>query len=161
MGYTLTTPCKSHQALRRMMAFLEEHYRTWPQVLGESWEPSVRGPLTEDLSYDHGKCRIGFDFNAFGGERSHLFGVCRFMALRVGRLGRWEDFSEGAPYIVYDGCERFPVLDKTIWRNVPKEWTWAKCSPEGYKTDPYDPEKEDTRVMEELTRLSQLWDGWS
>lgn len=174
MGYSVSTPCKSPKALRTMLGFLLEHYRRWSEVSEQKYDYATK-PL-EDLSYDQGGCKIGFDYNASMAERDYIFDICRFMALRVGRLGRWDDFRDPAPYILYDGFDRYPVLDKTQWEYVPKGWRWAKVHPWGESIrhcclDPAlrrcrpgldDEERQDIKhhmklIRTELQRLSALW----
>jgi hypothetical protein len=107
MGYTVTVPIKSKSAHAKMLAFLEANYRPWSVVGEQGGGEYLRGPLGEDLSYDSGKCRIGFDYNAGGAERLYAFTIVKWMALRVGRRLR-----NGLPYYVYDGYENCPVYTK-------------------------------------------------
>ena len=129
MGYSISTPCKSAKAQRTMVGFLMLEFKPWSTLIGQE----LGEPLSEhirSMAVEHGKDHIGFFANAALGERDYIFSICRFIALRVGRLGRWEDFDDPAPYIIYDSDERFPVLDHTQW-NVQKEWRWARVYPWG------------------------------
>lgn len=184
VGYTIATPCRSYPALAKMMAFWAENYRSWPALWGQPNGPCyVSSPRDKDLSYDSGSCRIGFDYNASGGEWEYAYGLCRFMALRVGRLKRFEGFEDPAPYMVYDGHESWPVLNRSEWVLVPKRWTWSFVGPTGYRpstqtrsllrcakkygknsSDWYpealeESKQEDVVIRRELNRLAKLWDN--
>lgn len=131
MGYSFSTPCKSAKARDQMMAFLDRHYRPWAQVIspfrdalssGRGVAPSVtfdtraRGPSAEDLAYDHGACKIDFDYGAgfSDAERYWMYNFCYWMAQRVGRRRVFPKKAPGCgavPYVVYDGYEAWPVLE--------------------------------------------------
>ena len=129
MGYSFSTPCKSEKARDEMFSFLEEHYRAWDKLIEPfkeemermqgkrilmpfiSLDTRLRGPLTEDLSYDHSKYKIGFDYGAgfSDGERY-------WMAQRVGRRRTFTKKAKGCgavPYVLYDGYEAWPVLERS------------------------------------------------
>ncbi len=117
MGYTVTAPVRSKQAWSKMLAFLERNYRTWPALNGRPKGASyIRGPIGDDFSYDHGKQRIGFDYNCFGGEREYMLALVRWIALRVGRK------RGGRPYYLYDGGLE-GVIGIVLKKPIPKEAT--------------------------------------
>lgn len=116
MGYTIATPVKSEMAKCKMMAFLKKNFRHFPELEGRKKTAAVYyyGPIPNGkkcgLSYDSGKCRIGFDYNASGYERDYIFTICRWIALKVGRLYTFPtknraDLQGDFPVIVYDGDE--------------------------------------------------------
>lgn len=125
MGYSIAAPIRSRKAQAKMLAFLEKHYRPWLKIAegtDVSVEPGYDNShyfLTEsDLSYDHGKLRIGFDYSSWmGHERHYIYSVLRWIAIKVGRQRLLNDtvafYGENTPrvpYIVYDGYEAWPVL---------------------------------------------------
>jgi hypothetical protein len=144
MGYSFTTPIKSKKAQQQMLAFLEKHYRPWSELTkGTILEYNPDYDATryictgEDLSYDHGKCRIGFDYSRSDDSTPYMHGILRFMALQVGRrraLPNDTGSPEAVPYIVYDGYEAWPVLLLSKWNGrVPKHSEWALCTESGFK----------------------------
>lgn len=89
-----------------MLRFLKKHWRNWPTIIGRPKEGQyLSDPRGDHLSYDDGKCRIGFDFNAVDGERTYGWCMCAWMAIKAGRKNR-----AGVPYFVYDGYEKIPVI---------------------------------------------------
>lgn len=145
MGYTVTAPVRDEVARREMSAFLKVHYRKWPAVCGKKCGSYLRGPISRDFSYDRGKCRIGFDYNASGFERQYAYAVCRWIALKVGKVGTYPDkFFPGLngrfPIIAIDGSddlddEQGPwpvVLDGTP--GIPSRLNWLKTSNLGMPT---------------------------
>ncbi len=103
------------------------------------WEPDPEdrfiGDPTDNLSYSHSKKQIGFDYNSSWGdgmERVYYFAVLRWVALRVGSRSRKikrEDsdiltFKKPVPFIIYDGYERWPVLEeKPSNKKLIQYWT--------------------------------------
>jgi len=136
MGYSFATPCKSKKARDEMMAFLNDYYRSWDQVIKPfkeelfvtgsgnmrvapqiSFDTRLRGPVTE-AAYDDGKTRIAFDYGAgfSDAERYWMYNLCYWMAQRVGRRRTFSKKAPGCgavPYVVYDGFEAWPVLEKS------------------------------------------------
>lgn len=137
MGYSFATPIKSPKARDNMVAFLEKHYRPWEQIIepfkGElengrgimpfvSFDTRARGPLADDLAYDHGKCKIGFDYGAgfSDGERYWMYNFCYWMAQRAGRRRVFTKKAPdcgAVPYVVYDGYEAWPVLEASDYKD--------------------------------------------
>jgi len=77
MGYSIATPIKSQKAKDKMKAFMEKNFRPWSAVYsGYDYDHSY---FSDDLPYDHGKCRLGFDCHAGTREeeRDYVFAVCR------------------------------------------------------------------------------------
>jgi len=106
MGYSMAAPIRSKELRAKMLAFLKKHWRNWPTLNVMPKDPQfLSEPRGSGLSYDHGRQRIGFDFNASEGERMYGWCICAWMALRVGRKGR-----DGIPYFMYDGDEKIPVI---------------------------------------------------
>ena len=157
MGYSLATPIKSEKAKKEMMDFLQRHYN-------HTLDPYARGPIDRDLSYDHGPCRIGFDFTM---QHDYPVSVCAWIALKVGKRKMYPtkqcDKVRGPyKYIVYDGYEDWPLYITSTWRDklpqlvkinwvgclVPHMELWDRVS--GRK-------KQLKRIEEELKRLDALW----
>ena len=105
-----------------MLDFLDDGYRSWPDIVDDDEGSQFRGP-TDDLSYAHAKHQVGFDYVAGGGaDREYAYAVVRWMAFHVGRRKR--RFKVGvlprpAPYYVYDGLESIPILLNTEWIPAP------------------------------------------
>jgi hypothetical protein len=148
MGYSFSTPCKSKKARDEMFAFLEVNYRAWDKIVEGlkeevpedkkrrlmpfiTFDTRLRGPLTEDLSYDHSKYKIGFDYGAgfSDGERYWMYNFCYWMAQRVGRRRTFTNKAKdcgAVPYVLYDGHEAWPVLEKSEYGDKvgeDNEWT--------------------------------------
>ena len=169
MGYSVTAPCKSAKAKAEMLAFLAEHYRSPDEFIDGIGDDGLRGPLGEDLSYSNGKCEIGFDFTSWTPARDFAISMCRWVALRVGRMRKLKVF-EGNPigikavisYYVYDGYEAVPIRLKSEWFDKApeecREWSfvdehgWA-----GHCAFSRVPRSMEEMMHEELKRLSQLW----
>lgn len=119
MGYSVAVPCRSYEIRDRMMDLLRVEYKTWPELI-ENPEASdfLRGPLTDDLSYHHGRCFIGFDFNASGGQRHYLFALIRWLALTIGR----KTPVAKCPYYVYDGHSVTPVCTDPSQDGCVDQW---------------------------------------
>lgn len=192
MGYTVTTPAKSKKAKREMLAFMGEHFRPAHEIfddLEEDYDRTASGVLTEDhLSYDKGSSKMGFDYASWSQlDRYYAFNVCRWMALKVGRIRRFKKFgfaNTSIPYIVYDGREAIPVVPESVWESdeAPEKFNlcddlgvkptfehraWRRNIKEGrYKKD--DPrvlnaldleEQIEGTVRKELQRLDGLWEN--
>jgi hypothetical protein len=104
---TIVTPIKSEKAKNEMMAFLTKNFRALDGWLG--------GPKDNDFAYDHGSCRIGFDYGSGSPEREYAYVVCYWIALKVGRTEKFPnsdipDLEGEYPYVVYDGDETWPVV---------------------------------------------------
>jgi hypothetical protein len=124
MGYSIATPIRSDALHTKMLAFLDREWQPFPVLAGRPRNSPtyIRGPLSGDLSYDHGKRRIGFDYGAVSGyEREYAFATCRWMALRVGQRKRFEGLDRLVPYYIYDGHEATPVLIAAEWANSVKK----------------------------------------
>lgn len=105
MGYSIATPIRSNDLKQKMLRFLKKNWRNWPTLVGRPEDPQyLSDPRGGGLAYDHGKCRIGFDFNASEGERMYGWCACAWMALKVGRK------RNGHPHFMYDGDEVIPVI---------------------------------------------------
>lgn len=142
MGYSLSTIAKSKSAQKRMLAFMEKHYIPAWKVLGEEEHSEFISEPSEDLSYAHNKLQIGFDFNASGFEREYMFTLTHWMALKIGRRTnvvtmdekRVEIRGEPFPYILYDGYDRWPVLDRPL-KEIPKRLHWCGSDYLGMRRD--------------------------
>lgn len=142
MGYSVAARASDKATLRRMIAFMEEHYREPHEVFGREHDYSRLahnlGPKAERLSYDSNRLSLGFDYNACEPERDYIFAVVRWMALKMGALKKFKEVGE-VPYVAYDGgrCagDRWPVLTKKAWgRKVPECWAWTVTDSVGFKS---------------------------
>lgn len=143
MGYSFAAPCKSKKARDEMMAFLDEHYHSWDQVIepfkGEltsgqgimpvvTFETRLRGPATEG-AYDQGKAKIVFDYGAgfSDAERYWMYNLCYWMVQRVGRRRVFSKMAPdcgAVPYVVYDGYQAWPVLEKSKFGDKVGDSEW-------------------------------------
>lgn len=125
MGYTVATPIKNERLRDQIVKFLDEHWRTWPELHGKGKDapcyisvphPDGKGRYdpksARNLDYDSGACRIGFNFNAHEYERDYAFVACKWMAIRWGKLRRFTGYPVSLPHIVYDGHEAWPIFIK-------------------------------------------------
>lgn len=140
MGYTIAAPVRSEKQKRLMTLFLEVEFRHFKSDLGrKEFYTSIPlpdgyayyGRSIRNLTYDGGGCRIGFNLNASNGEREYIFTLTRWIALKVGRLKRFELFEDKANYYVFDGYEAVPVLVRGQWKHVPKKYRFVMCDPLG------------------------------
>lgn len=191
MGYTVTTPAKSQKAKKEMLSFMAEHFRPAHEVFGDldpDYDRTASGVLSEDgLDYDRGTSKMGFNYPSWGEiPRYYAFSVCRWMALKAGRIRRFKKFDlpkTSVPYIVYDGHEAIPVVPESKWTDNEEPERFSLCddfgvkatfqyrsyqrmSKEGYFGDQEsldqalaaEVEIENT-VRQELQRLDSLWEN--
>ena len=105
MGYTVTAQVRSSELCSKMLSFLQANWKNWPELSEHPCGQYASGPLGfPDLSYNHMRRAIGFDFNASGGEREYIMAVVRWLAIRVGRK------TLPLPFYIYDQNEAIPVL---------------------------------------------------
>lgn len=115
MGYSIACRPRSPALKKRMLAFMQEHYRSWPILCGDPEGACYAGPPTDDLSYDKAKTAIGIDYGAcHGWEREYAFSLVRWMAIRIGvKRRRFTDegtLKEPVPVFVYDGTDTWPII---------------------------------------------------
>lgn len=196
MGYSIAAPIKSAKAQAKMYAFLQEHMRSWSDItagtdiaFNPDYDPTKYLCQTGTLDYDRGKCRIGFNYSCSSGFTPYVYGLLRFIALRVGRVRKFVGeygINESVPYIVYDGYEGMPVLHRNQWEQHPdKRRDWCLVYGTGWSRQErpwerpnYPPESDwsegirafltetakemdltDVLVKYELDRLSALWNS--
>lgn len=182
MGYSITTPIKDESSKKKMLTFLKTNFIHWPKLIGsKSNDKYYRGPIGDDFSYDHGDCRIGFDFNASSFDRDYIFTLCRWMALKVGRIDEFPtrirpSLSGKYPVIVYDGDEAtdpdegegpWAVIDLTE-DEVDKEYHWMLVDKFGVKSKINQKENAFNMdiegcdgwliISEEMKRLDKAWE---
>lgn len=106
MGYSIAAPIKSQKLKDKMMKFLDENFTTFEDLVG--YDGCWGNKPTDDLSYDDGKLRIGFNYSGMGDvERSYIFAVCKWISLKIGRKKKIE--GKTVPYYVYDGDEAIAI----------------------------------------------------
>lgn len=154
-----------------MMKFLDENFRTFGDVIGEDGyyriKPTDIKP-TDDLSYDHGKLRIGFNYAGMGDiKRNYIYGVCKWISLKVGRKKKIK--GKTVPYYVWDGdmviaipeslspVEKMLLIDcifedefKNPVRSPAEVLTLLSKIYPGYKSKM-------KKVKAEIERLERLW----
>ncbi len=110
MGYSIAVWCKSKEAKDKMYSFMLKNYKE-PKNLFNVKNNYSR--FTDDLSYEHNKFALGFDYSAGIIERYYIYCVCCWMAINVGKRKRVG--NKRIPYYVYDGCEKTLLI---LVRNV-------------------------------------------
>ena len=143
MGYSIAIRVSSEVQRKRMIAFMGKHYRKWSDVIEEGKSISS-GEATDDLSYDHAKKALGFDYasHLHGWERLYVYSALRWMALKVGDRKRRFDkdtvdpplFKKPVPFMVYDGYEFWPILvcqNEREALKLPKGQRWCSVDPYG------------------------------
>lgn len=140
MGYSVGIHVQSVHLQKKMLAFMEKEYRPHWQIRGlKNYTDCYSSPPREDLDYFQGKCIIGMDYNAAGFERGYVFTLARWMALKVAKTRRVFKnpkitFDGPVPFMIYDGCDSWPVLVKSL-SAVPKEIRWCCVDRYGMKLD--------------------------
>ena len=123
MGYAIATPMMSQKAKAHMMTFWAKHFRPAhviaPDHVREDYDSSCDGP-SDDMIYDNGPSKIGFEYGAGSGDccRHYMQCILTWMALRAGRTRRFQKLSKeiSCPYYVYDGYQAIPVVDVEVWK---------------------------------------------
>lgn len=165
MGYSVAAVFTNNAEVAAMRRFLKKNFRDWSVLIGEK-DDYLRGPAS-DLSYDHGRFRLGFDYNTGGAERQYAFAVVRWMALRSKKVDRKE-----RSFYVYDGHERtfLAIINTKPPGKIPfdpkTEESVEQCDSNGMSwdfvldADKYKhlaSKKELKIIADELQRLSDLW----
>jgi len=180
MGYSCATPIKSRKAQEQMRTFLKEHFRPW-SIVAEGTDLAVPSAFDASLylrdestlSYDHGRLRLGFNYSCMNsGLDEYVYGVLRWMALRVGRTRPFKKFSlPHVPYIVYDGNESWPVLAGPLAQGVLHDTEQYTTDIHGFKPtfrrqflsrllgQKAALDLCDQLVSDELKRLTTLWEA--
>lgn len=140
MGYSIAIRPKNKKLKDRMIKFMNENFKSPEEVLYnrqpyESEEECYWGPH-DDLSYDHGKLALGFNYGCSGDpEGDYMYAALRWMALKIGKKRKWKNMPESVPYMVYDGYEAFPVIlhGSIPIKDIPKDKRWAIYTEYGTK----------------------------
>lgn len=131
-----------------MLTFMQEHYRSWPAVLGSKELGQYSSDLTDDLDYDSKAGALGFNYGSMSSwEGEYTFLIVRWMALKIGRQKkrfRKEEVTPNllqapVPYLVYDGDAEWPILvvgSQKEMRKLPKTLRWCAYDHLGMKIDP-------------------------
>lgn len=145
MSYSIGIRTKSPGLQKKMLKFMQVHYRSWPAVLGDPKGNAYAGEPSDDLSYDRAKSVIGLDYGVVSGwERVYAYAVVRWMAIKVGAIkSRYpvvpKRTPQPVPYIVYDGYESWPVIvveTTAALKKLPQESRWCAATPLGMYADP-------------------------
>lgn len=131
MGYSLKVEARSAALRDEMVSFVRANCKS----LGDA----------ADLPEAHGKRKIAIHYSSclYGPDRVRVFSVARWMALKIGSLASRFDrevvrpnrFDSPVPFIVYDSCERWPVLacssEKDAMSKWPESLWWCATDPLG------------------------------
>jgi hypothetical protein len=165
MGYSIAVPVKNNDLKNKMLSFLDKEYKPW-STMDNRWKNDYASHPTDDLDYDNGKCRIGFNYNTAYPERFYIYTILRWMVLKVGKKRKHKSFDTNILYYVYDGCEISPVVIKDTMP-VPKDYQWAIVDQYGWKpSNKFDrsiyKKKEcdvwDELIKKEVEKLDDLWE---
>jgi hypothetical protein len=160
MGYSIATPIKSEKAKMEMTMFLHLHYNP-------TLEPFAEGPKDTGLTYDKGRCRIGFNGTTIS---DYMIGVCAWMALKVGKRKLYPTKANPKvhgpyKYIVYDGHEDWPLYITQRYRSNLRHIVQVTCygslAPKQREFWELFKPSEPKEIYEELRRLDELWTSGS
>lgn len=165
MGYSIALRCRTKVLKQQMIAFMKKHYRNTEKLCDES----VYSILTDDLSYDHAKTGLGFDYSPCSDiEHHYIFTILKWMALKIGRKKHFKKYGT-VPYYVYDGIEVCPILigkGRMGWLPVNKLGfkSFGSGFNEGQKKareelNEITIKEADKIIHNELKRLNTLWEN--
>jgi hypothetical protein len=101
-----------------MLDFMEKNYTT-PGKLFYGDDEQTNSNFTDDMSYDHVKTGLGFDYGPIDDmERQYIYCVLRWVALKIGRKKHFKKYGT-MPHYIYDGCEAMLI---SVGRNL-DGWT--------------------------------------
>lgn len=113
MSYSVSVAVKSPKVKTRMLEFLVDSYRPWPDILDDEGESRFFGPAPIEGLPSH----IGFGYeDGMCPEKVYNYSILRWVALRVGRKRRQfkeSQFDRPVPYYVlhnHNGSKSFPVV---------------------------------------------------
>jgi hypothetical protein len=164
----MAVACKSVAVAWQMAEFLQQNLTPLSAMsdISKDYDPTqfIRLGAKNELSYCHGRTKIGFDFRG-GNEKVSRFmvAVLSWVAIRVGqkKLFRAVDtsgfptVSARFPFIDYDGCESWPVL-------VREEFTLGAAAAKALRmpfVDKYGVGPKSRFMRAELVRLDSLWEA--
>jgi hypothetical protein len=145
MGYSIAIHCKSDKLRKKMSQFIKKNYTGASTLFGKDKvdHEAVQFMPGGSMSYDHGKCSLGFDYSSWINhfERPYVNSVLRWMAIQVGKKKiLYDPDSKRTPglkgkhfFTVYDGDEDCPVVIKS--KNAPfvlLECEWCPVDELGY-----------------------------
>lgn len=113
MDYSVSVAIKDIKTKSRMLDFLGDSYRPWPDILDDEEDSQFLGPGLIKGRATH----IGFIYHDHvGAEKSYNYAVLRWVALRTGRKRKQFQeavFNRSVPYYVIEspkGSRAFPVI---------------------------------------------------
>lgn len=141
MGYSIGTHARTKRLQQKMLSFMAKEYRPHWKIRGLPEQPCYAGEPTNDLSYIRSRDIVGIDYGAVAGfEREYGFVLVKWMALKISKL-RWvfrgeesvtTSFRDPVPYMDYDGCDKWPVLQQPM-SSVPEKLRWCCVDRWGFK----------------------------
>ena len=139
MGYSVAITARSLKARNLILSFMNKEYRPWKELDKTYKVQNSFGP-TNDLGYNDGLLKVGFNMSACDPEYTYIFTIIKWMALQVGRKQKvtkevrkcdpnfeWPKL----PYLVYDGYETWPIITNDV-QNVPTDYKWAQVDEHGW-----------------------------
>jgi len=184
MGYSIAMRPRSKKLKQKMIKFMEKNYKAPHTIFkgkcSSSFSSSSEVP-TDELSYDHAKVALGFNYSCMPEyESDYVWVVLRWMTLKIGRKRKWKALPIAVPYTVYDGFEAWPVIveDTIPIDDIPEDKRWAIYTKDCCKVtkhcdkDTLDYYKKRQQFMEdvfgvkdvlktiqkEIERLDELWE---
>lgn len=151
MGYSIAIRARNKELRKRMVAFMNKHWRKWSDVLGKGESVSARPGLGDEgsLDYDHSSDAVGFDYAAHchGWESCLIYSQTRWMAIKIGkRKSKFSKddvtpnvFPDPVPFMVYDGYQSWPILvveNLEEAMKLPETARWCATDKLGVYVDP-------------------------
>lgn len=159
MGYSIATPVRSEELKKEMLSFLEDNYVGFEDLVENSYTYCGASPPTDELAYDEGKCRIGFNFNCDLEEWHYISSVQRWISQKVGRRkSRFSKenkkylYEKPIPYYVYDGRDAIPIDELYRPYKSPFGGVLALSTKKYYA-------KYNKIIEDEIKRLDNLWES--
>jgi hypothetical protein len=117
MSYSISFTPKSKKARTQALEFAKKHFKPWGELIGSKDDYASELLEGKDLSYDHHKFRLGFNYGALNPpEREYIHTLLRFLAIRVGKLIS-TPLGNKVPYYIYDGETNTAILESEHDKN--------------------------------------------
>lgn len=115
MSYSVSVRARTKKLQVLMFGFMESHYRRPSEIFRQKDDYSrfTSNHLSDEathLSYDSHARAIGFDYSACEPERDYIFDVCRWMALKIGKVKEFKHLPFPVSCYCYDGLKNIPIL---------------------------------------------------
>jgi hypothetical protein len=117
MSYSISFTPKSKKARTQALEFAKKHFKPWSKLIGLKDDYASELLEGKNLSYDHHKFRLGFNYGALDPpEREYIYTLLRFLAIRVGKLIS-TPLGNKILYYIYDGEENTAIWESEHDKN--------------------------------------------